>query len=144
MVGKREGAYAEKISAHIRSNNLEKQITILGFVTDEALAYLYKHAEALLFPSFIEGFGFPILEAMDAGLPVITSNTSSLGEVAGDAALLADPKDKEEIARAMDRIYLDEELRKQLREKGLIRAREFSWDRTVDSFMEVLKTKAIK
>ncbi len=142
LVGKNEGEYAEKIRQHILNSGLREKIKILGFVSDAELSYLYRHATALLFPSFIEGFGFPLLEAMDAGLPVITSNCSSLAEIAGDAAILINPHNPAEIAEAMGRLYTDEALRIGLREKGMVRVCEFSWDRTVKEVMGVIKTKA--
>ena len=102
------------------------------------LAYLYERAQAFIFPSFIEGFGMPVLEAMHAGLPVITSNSGALAEVAGDAALLVDPKSPQEIAAAMGRIAGDADLRKELIAKGLERAGQFSWQKTAEEILEII------
>ncbi|MCF6187443.1 MAG: glycosyltransferase family 4 protein [Desulfobulbaceae bacterium] len=100
-----------------------------GFVADEHLSALYSGAEAFLYPSLYEGFGLPPLEAMQCGLPVITSKTSSLPEVVGDAGILVDPLDKEEICQAMLSLLENRELRSRLVGKGLERAAQFSWRR---------------
>ena len=121
---------------------LHKHVRFLGFVSDDTLAALYRLAAVFVFPSLYEGFGLPPLEAMASGAPVITSNVSSLPEVVGDAALLIDPYDPEAIADAMARVLSDETLRAQLRARGLLRARHFSWERSIgrvrDIYGEVL------
>ncbi|MCK4263643.1 MAG: glycosyltransferase family 4 protein, partial [Candidatus Aminicenantes bacterium] len=89
---------------------------------------LYSGAEIFLYPSLYEGFGLPVLEAMSCGSPVITSNLSSLPEVAGDAAILVDPMNVEEIVQAMEKLLRDRELRKELKRKSLERAKFFSWE----------------
>ncbi len=101
----------------------------LGHVSDRELAALYQHALALVYPSLYEGFGLPVIEAMALGTPVITSNRSSLPEVAGDAALLVDPEDAAAIAAAMERVARDRSTRGDLIRRGLARAAEFSWAR---------------
>jgi glycosyltransferase involved in cell wall biosynthesis len=100
-------------------------------VADQTLAVLYRLAAVFVFPSLYEGFGLPPLEAMASGTPVVTSNVSSLPEVVGDAALLIDPYDPEAIAGAIRMVLNDAALRDHLRERGLARAREFSWQRSV-------------
>jgi glycosyltransferase involved in cell wall biosynthesis len=110
---------------------LHKHVRFFGFVPDKTLAVLYRLARAFVFPSLYEGFGLPPLEAMASGTPVITSNVSSLPEVVGDAALLIDPYDPEAIAEAMRRVLLDSDLREDLRQRGLRRVGEFSWERSV-------------
>ncbi len=110
---------------------LHKHVRFLGFVPDKTLAALYRLASVFVFPSLYEGFGLPPLEAMASGTPVITSNVSSLPEVVGDAALLIDPYEPESIAEAMRRVLSDANVRAELRAKGLQRAREFSWERSV-------------
>lgn len=100
--------------------------------TRAELDALYEHCEALVFPSLHEGFGLPILEAMRAAAPVITSNVSCLPEVAGDAALLIDPRDANALANAMRRVVQDERLRVKLSEAGERRAQKFSWARTAE------------
>jgi glycosyltransferase involved in cell wall biosynthesis len=110
---------------------LHKHVRFFGFVPDATLAILYRLARVFVFPSLYEGFGLPPLEAMASGTPVITSNVSSLPEVVGDAAMLIDPYEPDAIAGAMRRVLLEDRLRDDMRERGLARAREFSWDRSV-------------
>lgn len=98
------------------------------FCSDSALAQLYSNATAFICTSLYEGFGIPLVEAMTCGCPVIAPNTSSIPEVAGDAALLFDPKDPEDLARQMDRVISDESLRAGLIERGQLRAIRFSWE----------------
>lgn len=102
----------------------------LARITDDALQGLMQAATALVFPSLSEGFGLPVLEAFASGLPVITSNTTSLPEVAGDAALLVDPRDTDAIHHALERMLDDAELRQRLGREGRCRARQFRWEAT--------------
>ena len=126
----------------VHKYKLHKHVRFFGFVPDKTLAVLYRLARVFVFPSLYEGFGLPPLEAMASGTPVITSDVSSLPEVVGDAALLIDPLDPAAIADAMRRVLMDSELHGQLRQKGFIRVREFSWERSVrrvrDIYGEVL------
>ena len=107
----------------------ESNIIHLRNVSNNDLALLLNRALAMFFVSFTEGFGIPILEAMNCGCPVLTSNVSSMPEIAADAALLVDPYDADGIRDAMSRLASDSTLRSDLREKGLQRAKDFSWDR---------------
>jgi glycosyltransferase involved in cell wall biosynthesis len=116
---------------------LHKHVRFLGFVPDETLAVLYRLASVFVFPSLYEGFGLPPLEAMAAGTPVITSNTSSLPEVVGEAAVLIDPMDSFAIADAMARVLGDEALRTSLVCRGRERVKAFSWKRSVARVREV-------
>jgi glycosyltransferase involved in cell wall biosynthesis len=111
---------------------------LLGGVTDDELRALYAGAAAFVYPSLYEGFGLPVLEAMAAGAPVITSNVSSLPEVAGDAALLVDPRDEAAIAEAIERVVTDPTLADDLRARGRPRAAAFSWARTARETLAVL------
>jgi glycosyltransferase involved in cell wall biosynthesis len=129
IVGARKWKYAP-IFETVQRLGLEPYVDFTGYVEEEDLPALYNGADLFVFPSLYEGFGLPVLEAMACGTPVVTSNTSSLPEVAGDAALLVDPYDVEEIAAAMRSILEDEALAADLRERGLVRAKEFSWKRT--------------
>lgn len=138
VAGKQGGAYAESLLQLARELGVEKRARFLGYVTDAQLAYLYAEAQAFIFPSFIEGFGMPVLEAMSVGLPVITSHRGALAEVAGDAALLVDPARPEDIAMAMSRIATDTTLRRELKEKGLLRAGQFSWQKTAREILEII------
>ena len=125
----------------VHRHQLHQHVRFLGFVPDATLAVLYRLADVFVFPSLYEGFGLPPLEAMASGTPVVTSNVSSLPEVVGDAALLVDPRDPEAIAGAIQRILTDDDLRRVLTQKGLGRAHEFSWERSVrrirDIYLEV-------
>jgi glycosyltransferase involved in cell wall biosynthesis len=116
---------------------LHKHVRFFGFVPDKTLAVLYRLARVFVFPSLYEGFGFPPLEAMASGTPVITSNVSSLPEVVGDAALMIDPMEAAAIAQAMRRVLMDSELREELRQRGLRRVKEFSWERSVRRVREI-------
>ncbi len=115
----------------VHRHKLHKHVRFFGFVPDKTLAILYRLAAVFVFPSLYEGFGLPPLEAMASGTPVITSNVSSLPEVVGDAAVLIDPLQPDAIADAMRRVLTDAALRDDLRQRGLVRARQFSWERSV-------------
>ena len=112
-------------------------VLFTGRVPDEDVVALYSGAVCLVFPSLYEGFGFPVLEAMACGCPVITSTTSSLPELAGDAALLVDPTDTGAIAAAMRRLIDDRGLRHELAERGRRRAARFEWERTARETLRV-------
>jgi len=115
----------------VHRHKLHKHVRFLGFQPDETLAILYRLAAVFVFPSLYEGFGLPPLEAMASGTPVVTSNVSSLPEVTGEAAVLVDPYDVDSIADGIYRVLRSPALRQELREKGIARAREFSWERSV-------------
>ena len=116
---------------------LHKHVRFFGFVPLETLAVMYRLASVFVFPSLYEGFGLPPLEAMSFGTPVVTSNVSSLPEVVGDAAMLVDPYSAESIADGMRRVLTDEHLRAFLHERGMERAREYSWEQSVRSIRQV-------
>lgn len=109
---------------------LEPHVHFTGYVADEHLPALYAGADLFTFPSLYEGFGLPVLEAMACGAPVVTSNSSSLPEVAGDAAILVDPYNVEQIAQAMWLVLSQPALAAEMRAKGLARAAQFTWERT--------------
>jgi len=129
LVGRR-GHTSDGIAATITRLRLEKSVIELGHVKDEHLPSLYSAAEMLVFPSLFEGFGFPVIEAMACNTPVITSNVSALPEVAGGSAVLVDPLSVDDIASAIYRLHSDHRLRESLQQKGLARAKHFSWART--------------
>ncbi len=106
-----------------------ERISFLGFVPDEELVHLYRHAIAFVSPSHYEGFGLTFLEAMAVGCPVIASNAGSLPEVVGNAGILFDPSDTEGIANAMTDLYKNKDLYSKLSKKGISRASEYSWEK---------------
>jgi glycosyltransferase involved in cell wall biosynthesis len=112
----------------VHKYQLHQYVRFLGHLPEETLAVMYRLAGVFVFPSLYEGFGLPPLEAMASGTPVVTSNISSLPEVAGDAAVLVDPYDPQAIADGIHRVLTDPQLRESLRRKGLARARQFSWE----------------
>jgi glycosyltransferase involved in cell wall biosynthesis len=115
----------------VHRHRLHKHVRFLGYLPSETLAVMYRLAGVFVFPSLYEGFGLPPLEAMASGTPVVTSNVSSLPEVAGDAAVLVDPYDPGAIADGIYRVLTDERLRRDLRLRGIERARRFSWQQSV-------------
>ena len=128
IVGGRGWMYDE-IFQTVAELNLQTRVRVLDFVRDDDLPVLYAMAEAFVYPSLYEGFGIPILEAMSAGTPVISSNTSSMPEAGGDAALYVDPRDRDALADALARVLKDAALRAKLRALGMEQAKKFSWER---------------
>jgi glycosyltransferase involved in cell wall biosynthesis len=119
---------------------VKKQIVVTGYVANEDLAGLYSGALAFVYPSLYEGFGLPPLEAMQCGTPVITSNTSSLPEVVGDAGIMLDPHDADGLCQSLLSLYQDTSLREELSAKSLARAREFSWKRCAEDTVHAYRT----
>jgi len=128
----RSGWKTEPILQTIERSRLFRRIHLVGHVPGSQLPAVYTAAKALVWPSLFEGFGLPPLEAMACGTPALTSNTSSLPEVAGDAAVLVNPHDTDTIAAGMLNIVQNEEFRKELRARGIVRAKQFTWDRAAD------------
>jgi glycosyltransferase involved in cell wall biosynthesis len=132
-----DGYGHEAIHAFIAGQRLEARVHRSGYVPASRLGTFYQSASALLFPSLEEGFGFPVLEAMAYGLPVVTSNTSSIPEVGGDAALYADPHDPCAIASQVVRAVESPAVREGMVAQGLARARGFTWQRTARQTLQV-------
>ena len=130
----------EDIRAIYNKLNIVENVQVLGYVDDERLDELYRSATLLAMPSLYEGFGFPILEAMARGIPVLTSNTSSMPEVAGDVAVYVDPYSIESITNGLQELLSNQELRTTLTERGYQRARLFSWDRAAQQTLEVFES----
>ncbi len=124
-------------------NFKNEQINILGFVPEETLKLLYKHAKVFVYPSLYEGFGLPILEAMAASCPVITSNLSSLPELAGKAAILIDPLSTNSITRAIEKVLEKKDLRTKLIKEGKTQVKKFTWrqtaENTLKAYMEAIR-----
>ncbi|MEO1427510.1 MAG: glycosyltransferase family 1 protein [Cyanobacteria bacterium J06633_8] len=135
MIG-RKGWHYEPIFAAIEQSPWKSQIYHLDYLSDAMVALFYAKADAFVYPSHYEGFGLPVLEAMTLGTPVVTSNNSSLPEVAGDAALLINPDEPMQLAEAILKLISDSQLRQEFVEKGKERAKMFSWERTA---VETLK-----
>ena len=134
------GYGASEILARIESSPARKRIVVTGYVSPEELSQWYSRASIFAFPSLDEGFGMPVLEAMAAGLPVVTSNRSALPEVAGDAALLINPEDAEALASALSSLMQDEGLRTAWGNRGLARAKLFSWEKAARETWAVYQT----
>ncbi len=124
----------------VKRLHLSDRFVKLGTVPVEDMPALYGMADMFVYPSLYEGFGLPVLEAMACGCPVLTSNTSSLPEVAGDAALTVDPRDASSIASGMLKILTDREEAERLRNKGLERARRFTWEKTARETIDVFNS----
>jgi len=121
---------------------VQQDVRFLGFVPIDVLRIFYDAAKVFIFPSLYEGFGLPPLEAMSHGTPVITSNTSSLPEVVGNAAVLVNPENVFEIQRALQRVLLDQPLREKLKLRGAEQTRKFSWETSVGRMLEVFQEVA--
>src|SRR5271170_1578083 len=123
-------------------SGVQNDVRFLGFVPIEVLRIFYDVAKIFVFPSLYEGFGLPPLEAMAHGTPVVTSNTSSLPEVAGNAALLVNPENVFEIRRGLQRVLIDPELRLQMKQRGYEQAQRFSWTASVSRILEIYREVA--
>jgi glycosyltransferase involved in cell wall biosynthesis len=137
LAGKKGWLY-DDLFAQVERRGLTGRVVFPGYIADADLPALLSGATAFLYPSLYEGFGIPVLEAGACGVPVITSNTSSLPEVAGDAALLVDPHDVDAIAAAMHRLVTDEALRAELARRGLANVQRFSWEKCARETLAVL------
>jgi glycosyltransferase involved in cell wall biosynthesis len=130
------------VAARIRDMGLEKRVRWLGLVSQDGMPELYANASVVVYPSLHEGFGFPPLEAMAVGTPVVASDRGSLPEVLDGAALLVDPTDDRALSKALESVLVQPELRERLRRTGRERARTFTWekcaDKTVDLYRSVL------
>jgi glycosyltransferase involved in cell wall biosynthesis len=129
----------DAIFAEVARQGLEQEVLFPGYVSDEDLAWWYRAAAVFVYPSLLEGFGLPVLEAMACGAPTVTSNLSSLPEVAGDAALLVDPMSVDALAGALLRLLADADLARELRTRGLAQAARFPWSRTAQETAAVYR-----
>jgi glycosyltransferase involved in cell wall biosynthesis len=130
LIGEPDRRFPDGLPALIAREGLAGRVIDAGPVAEQDLPAIYSAADVLAFPSLVEGFGLPVLEAMSCGLPVVTSRCSSIPEVAGDAAILVDPTDDEALAAALLRVVTEPGLRGDLRTRGLMQAARFSWQNT--------------
>ena len=118
----------------------ENDVIFTDYVTQDELVCLYNCATLFIYPSLYEGFGIPPLESMVCGTPVITSNTTSIPEIVGDAALQIDPNSQEELETAVYKLLIDSSLRNNLIQSGLARAKQFSWQRMAEETLDIYKS----
>jgi glycosyltransferase involved in cell wall biosynthesis len=140
LAGAADGFEAGEELKAVEESPRRASIDVLGYVSAQDLDRLYRQARVFAFPSLDEGFGLPVLEAMAHGIPVVTSRTSALPEVAGDAAVLVDPQNVEELADSLLRLATQEDLRADLIRRGLARARTFTWEKAVQQTWSVYES----
>jgi glycosyltransferase involved in cell wall biosynthesis len=138
LAGKRGTGY-EEIAAAVARHGLADAVVELGYVADDVLPALYENARTQVLPSFTEGFGLPIVEAMACGTPVVTSHSGAMAEVAGDAAELVDPYSVESMGEALARVWRDDVHHADLRGRGLARARLYTWEAAAEQLLEVFE-----
>ena len=134
-----EGWMMESIHAAHGASPLRDRIHFTGYVADEDLSALYSGARAFAYVSYYEGFGLPVLEAMQCGVPVIASTRAALPEVVGDAGLLVDPTDADALCQALVTLHRDAGVRRQLSERGASRVARYSWDRCAEAHVDVYR-----
>lgn len=138
VIGKK-GWMFEEIFKAPQKFGVGDRVKFLDSVPDEDLPSFYANAACFVLPSLYEGFGLPVLEAMQYGCPVITSNVSSLPEAGGDAAIYVDPQSAADISEKIERVLGSESLRNEMREKGFLQAKKFSWEKTAKETLKVLE-----
>jgi glycosyltransferase involved in cell wall biosynthesis len=136
IIAGRKGRVSRAFWNEIQGLDLH-EVIFTGHVSDSQLAGLYKNASALVFPSLYEGFGFPALEAMTYGTPVVVSNVSALPEICGDAAYYVDPLEVEDLAQGIYQVLSDQDLRETLIQKGFERVKLFSWEKTAQETLKI-------
>jgi glycosyltransferase involved in cell wall biosynthesis len=129
----------EELKKETEAWGVENSVVLPGYVEEKVLWSLIRQANCICYPSLIEGFGGPVLEGFAAGVPVITSDTSSLPEVAGEAALQVEPESEEEITQAILKVVREKETRNRLIEKGKERVKQFSWEKTAAEVIKIYK-----
>jgi glycosyltransferase involved in cell wall biosynthesis len=139
VIGGAKGWFYEDVFARMEGLGLEDEVVFPGYISVAELPLWYNAAELFVYPSLYEGFGLPPLEAMACGTPVVTASTSSLPEVVGDAGLIVDPLDVEGLREAIRRVLDDGALRQEMRERGLQRARGFSWSKAAQETVQVYR-----
>jgi len=144
LAGSAEGYGAAEELRAVEASPRKASIEVAGYVSDAELAVLYRRAAIFAFPSLDEGFGMPVLDAMARGIPVLTSRRSALPEVAGDAAVIIDPENEEELAGELLRLATDDDLRRTLSEKGLARAAALPWTRAIERTWAVYEELGVR
>ena len=143
LVGKGNGKTfsddTEQIKEAIQKNNLENHVILTGYLPDEEVGIIYRHAFMYVFPSINEGFGIPIMEAFTFNLPVLVADNTCLPEVGGDAVITFDPFNEQDICTKMKQVLDDEQLRIKLIEKGQQRLQQFTWEKAAEKLMVVFK-----
>jgi len=139
-----KGWMYDQLFENVRQLNLQSRIIFPGFIDEADKPFLLSAAKVFVYPSMYEGFGLPVLEALACGIPTVTSNTSSIPEVAGEAALLVDPTSETEIADAIEQLLSNLTLRSKLRERSILQAAKFTWQRTAALTVEAYKFSAPK
>lgn len=134
----------DDINSVAKQLDIEKYVEILGYLSDEALASVYQKASMLVMPSLYEGFGLPLLEAMSVGVPVVTSNVSSMPEIVNNAAILVDPYDVNSIKEGIEKVLTNAELRVSLSNAGSVRSKLFSWRKAAKDTLLVFKKASAK
>lgn len=138
IIGQRDFRY-QHIGKIISELGLSGRVLLLDGVADEDLPAYYRHAKLFVYPTWAEGFGMPVIEAMASGVPVITSNTTALPEVVGNAGLLIDPADEQGMRRAMETLINDNRLTTDYRQKGIAQANSYSWDSSAEKVANIYK-----
>lgn len=141
IVGKREGFITgdEEVAKLLSQPFFKTNVTFTGWVANEDLAVIYQNAALFIFPSVYEGFGFPPLEAMAAGCPVISSNAACLPEIYGDSAFYFDPYNEQQISQAITTVMTGNQVRSALVEKGTAKSKEFDWNRSVERKLAIIE-----
>lgn len=140
ITGLHGGVYYNQLHKRIIEEGLSNEVIFTGFVSDAELYNLYKYSTGLVFCSLAEGFGIPIIEAMNLGIPVITSNRAPMNEIAGGAALIVNPEKPNEIMKAMDDIVFNQAKRETHIKMGLERAKDFSWGKHIQALFSIIKS----
>ena len=135
-----KGRYYEELQRLVRVLGLENDVIFTGFISDDELRLLYSSADVFVFPSFYEGFGLPVLEAMASGTPVVASNRTSIPEVVGDAGLLFNPDNTDEMAETIHSVLREETLKKSLISRGFERVKKFTWEKTAEGVLKVINS----
>lgn len=139
LIGSKGWLYDKIFEEYENAKELKDRIIITGRIPDEDLACIYSNANSFYYMSLYEGFGLPPLEAMQCGVATVTSNTSSLPEVVGNGGIMLDPKDEDSLSETMWQFYSDENFKSEYAGKAVLRAKEFSWEKTVEEHVKIYK-----